>query len=80
VNKRIRELARRAGATDEQGGRAEDVFCFTKQELDNFVEQIVKGCIGCCDIVGKIEWIETPTYDLAIDGCKLKIKQYFGVK
>ena len=44
MNERIRELARQSGATDEQGSRAESVFCFTKQELDSFAELIIKEC------------------------------------
>ena len=44
MNERIRQLARVAGATDEQGGKATDVFCFTAPELERFAELIVREC------------------------------------
>ena len=44
MNERIRELARQTGATDELGNYAENVFCFTKQELNSFTELIVREC------------------------------------
>jgi hypothetical protein len=45
MNERIFDMARQSGATDENGGRAEHVFCFTKTELKGFAELIVKECM-----------------------------------
>lgn len=39
-------LARKVGATDESGSRAEGVFCFTEDALSRFVKEIQKECIG----------------------------------
>lgn len=44
MNERIFDMARQSGATDENGGRAEHVFCFTKTELKGFAELIVREC------------------------------------
>jgi hypothetical protein len=44
MNERIQQLARVAGATDEQGRKATDVFCFTAPELERFAELIVQEC------------------------------------
>ena len=46
MNERIKEFAQYAGATNECGGRAESVFCFTSTELNNFAELIVKECLN----------------------------------
>lgn len=40
----IYDLARRAGATDAKGGRADGVFCLTRDELKTFAESIVREC------------------------------------
>jgi len=77
MNKRIYELAVETGIIKEEEGY---YWIQSVDTLEKFAELIVQDCIGCCDIVGKIEWPETPTYDLAIDGCKLKIKQHFGIE
>ena len=45
MNERIFDMARQSGATDENGGRAEHVFCFTKTELKVFAELIVRQCM-----------------------------------
>ncbi len=39
----IEHLARCAGATDEQGGRAADVFCFARHELKEFADSLIKA-------------------------------------
>jgi hypothetical protein len=39
----IEDLARSAGATDEQGGRASGVFCFARHELKGFADSIIKA-------------------------------------
>jgi hypothetical protein len=44
MNTRFQDLARQSGATDEHGSQATTVFCFTAQELDDFVERIVREC------------------------------------
>lgn len=49
MNERIQLLARTAGATDQKGGRAENIFCFTTNELDGFAQLIVKECISYID-------------------------------
>lgn len=75
MNKRIKELADQAlkecDAAKERG---------IDQYSKRFAELIVRECVGCCNIIAKVEWIEPPTYELGIDACKLKIKQHFGVK
>jgi hypothetical protein len=38
----IEDLARSAGATDEQGGRASGVFCFVRHELKGFADSLIK--------------------------------------
>jgi len=38
----IEDLARSAGATDEQGGRASGVFCFARHELKGFADSLIK--------------------------------------
>lgn len=45
MNEKIEGLARRSGATDENGSRATTTFCFTKQELNGFTELIIQECI-----------------------------------
>ena len=70
MNERIQELARQAGATDEQGNCAENVFCFTATELSGFTDLVVKEC--------------TRTFQLKIDiakkfGVELQMN-YFGVE
>lgn len=39
----IEDLARNAGATDEQGGRASGVFCFARHELKGFADSLIKA-------------------------------------
>jgi hypothetical protein len=39
----IEDLARSAGATNEQGGRASGIFCFTKRELNKFADSLIKA-------------------------------------
>lgn len=50
------DLARKVGATDESGGRAEGVVCFTKDEIERFVNELRKECIQevCRAGVGKL--------------------------
>jgi hypothetical protein len=46
MNERIFEhLDSVLGVTDEKGNYAENLFCFTKQELHSFTELIVTKCI-----------------------------------
>jgi hypothetical protein len=70
MNKRIQELARRAGATDEQGGRAESVFCFTKQELDEFARTLI---LESADVADR-HWMRHK-------GCSahFSIREHFGI-
>ena len=46
MNERIKDMARQAGATDENGNRAEHIFCFTESELDAFVQKLAADFIG----------------------------------
>jgi hypothetical protein len=39
----VEQLARCAGATDEKGGRATDVFCFERHELKEFADSLIKA-------------------------------------
>lgn len=56
------DLARKIGATDESGSRAEGVFCFTEGELGRFVTEIQKECIDevqsldIGDLAGALFW------------------------
>jgi hypothetical protein len=77
MNEKITEFAKQAHET-----------CFDNPYFPNyssdrfnekFAELIVKDCIGCIDIVGKVEWPAAPTYELAIESSKLKIQQHFGI-
>jgi len=82
MNERIRELARQAGATDEQGSRSESVFCFTKQELDGFAELLIQECV---DIIGREseKAIRNNTYmgdDVPASVTQWAIKKHFGVE
>ena len=75
MNEKIKELLAGVGA-----GYTFNHWQLTDEQMDKFSELIVKDCIGCIDIVGKVEWPATPTYELAIESSKLKIQQHFGVK
>jgi hypothetical protein len=77
MNERIKELAEQASLElfDDTAHHR-----LLKGFAEKFAELIVKECIGCIDIVGRVEWIGPPTYDLAIGACKLKVQQHFGVK
>ena len=84
MNERIKELLVKAGAfmpgTLGLDAGHPAVGFQSKESFEMFVELLVKHCIGCIDNAGKIEWVEPPTYDLAIDAAKFKVQQYFGVK
>ena len=38
-------LARQAGATNETGGKAEGIFCFTEQELIGYSQKLAQECL-----------------------------------
>ena len=71
MNKRIFDIARQVGATDEQGGRAKTVFCFTKHELEEFAKSMV---LECADVSAK-HWLQ-------YKGCSahFSIREHFGVE
>ena len=77
MNERIKEIARRSGATDQNGSMATTVFCFTEMELDRFAELIVREC---CD------WIDgSPSTDagqllLTKSFIIANLKGHFGVE
>lgn len=48
-------LAREVGATAENGSRAEEVFCFTRSELTDYVERLQERVRGC---VAKEQWAQ----------------------
>jgi hypothetical protein len=75
MNERIKEIARRSGATDQNGSMATTVFCFTEMELDNFAELIVREC---ANIVQDSPW-QLPQGYKSVDQAKL-VKKYFGVE
>ncbi len=56
MNERIKLMARQSGATDQNGGMATTVFCFTEMELDNFAELIVRECMNIAD--GQKKYVE----------------------
>ena len=77
MNKRIKELAERAGTKHDAWGRIDlDDFQYRK-----FAELIVRECIGCCEQV-----ISDPvpeSVDTWLNGgeqCIQEIKQHFGVE
>jgi hypothetical protein len=41
----VEDMARHSGATDANGDRAVNVFCFTKSELEEFQRRVVRECI-----------------------------------
>lgn len=69
MNERIKEIARRSGATDQNGSMATTVFCFTEMELDNFAELIIKECLHNME-----------NCDGDLDFAIWKTKQHFGVE
>ena len=82
MNKQILELARRSGATAEDGSKATSVYCFTEQELSEFVELIIKDCVSVMSKTAK-EADEKCTYmgdDVPTFVHQYKIKDHFGVK
>lgn len=68
--KDIQDMARLSGATDERGGKAETVFCFTEQELNNFSTLIVQDCINILRESGNEKSVDA----------SFSIKEHFGVK
>ena len=46
MNERIFDMARQKGATDEHGNQAVGVFCFTKDELEQFAELLVRESLS----------------------------------
>ena len=86
MNERIKQMARQSGATDENGGTATTVFCFTETELKSFAELIVKECV---DILMKPEYAMKHPEELSkynegwVNGRLLgieHIKEHFGVE
>ena len=77
MNERIKELLIEAGVYECDVNDPEFVV---SEEQKKFAELIVRECMSCCDVVEKIEWIEPPTYELAVTACKVKIQKYFGVE
>lgn len=67
MNEQIFDMARQSGATDENGGRAEHVFCFTKDELKGFAQLIVKECANVAADHDALDIYE-------------EIREYFGVE
>ena len=80
MNTKINELIAKATARTTHTGPFGLQQVTEQFNKEKFAELIVADCIGCIDIVGKVEWPGPPTYELAIEASKLKIKQYFGVK
>lgn len=79
MNDRIKELARKANMVEVEYHPGFPDIKYPAN-FEKFAELIVKECMACCDIVGKIEWIEPPTYELGVVACKAKIQTHFGVK
>ena len=82
----IIDLARRAGATDEHGGPAKTVFCFTAGELQGFAELLVQECVAQNKIA--IQSLKDHPEDipgwktmmnLAQVTCQNQIAEHFGV-
>ena len=67
----IIDLARRAGATDEHGGPAQTVFCFTASELQGFAELLVEEMH---DFIMEESANDNGIPDLG------KVKEHFGVE
>jgi hypothetical protein len=68
MNERIKQTARQSGATNENGGKATTVFCFTETELEGFAELIVSECANLVDAA---------ISDGGVDGAV--ILEHFGV-
>lgn len=75
MNERIFDMARQSGATDEQGGHSQEVFCFTKSELSAFAELIVRECCVVMFADPRLRDVRTATR-----GCARSIKEHFGVE
>lgn len=84
MKERIFDMARQIGATDEQGNRAENVFCFTKYELKNFAELIVKECVSTLNDMHMWQSVNNQNYPNswhdAVDQGIDAIKTHFGVE
>lgn len=82
MNKRIKELARQSGATDEKGAQAATVFCFTDQELNGFAELLIKECVRLIDKENDGESLSDwgAGYTAGLDTAKLAIEEHFGVE
>lgn len=76
MNKRnqelIEQIARQSGSTNEHGGRATSVFCFTAQELNTFAEKIIRECARIDSEENNCDHIDGVTYNQTI-------LEYFGV-
>ena len=68
MNERILDMARQSGATDEQGFRAEQVFCFTKSELSAFAELLTKETRlkAIEEVRQAVKWADWPISSLSI--------------
>ncbi len=77
MNERIKDLAIEAIVENI----ASEAWVFTDNELEKFVELIVKECANACylNIVGMVG-THASAYNSAIDACAKQIKQTFGVK
>ena len=80
MNERIFDMARQSGATDEQGSRAEHVFCFTKDELKEFTQTIIQDILTVVKSEHKLALeFQWDTDDTAI-AIRDAIKKRFGVE
>lgn len=74
MNKRIRELAEKAGSTHKQ---SLGVYQFYTDELEKFAKLIVKECIQVC---ADRDVHHDGLYSVWADDCATRIGKHFGVE
>ena len=85
MNERILKLARKSGATVNEGfdGTKNFVYGITMspEELDKFAELIVRECIGCCEqVISDPVPKSVDTFEQGGIHCIDEIKEHFGVE
>ena len=84
MNERIRKLAKKSGATINEGfdGNKNFVYGITMspEELEKFAELIVKECLDACSRANEIRYFVPPTQEQVVLSCMREIEKHFGVK
>ena len=76
-NEKILNLAAMSGATDINGKRATNVFCFTEQEVIDFSKRIAKECADLIDDGNGA--MSSIAENVWCNACRDQIKNHFGI-